>query len=54
MTFDDLDIWLVIYSQFVDADSKSGISVALNKDPEAQTSCEVRIITAEMSYGNGP
>ena len=33
---------------------KSGISFALNNDPEVQDSCKVRIITAEMSYGNSP
>ena len=38
----------------LDADSKSGISFALNNDPEAQGSCKLRIITAEMSYGHGP
>ena len=55
MTTDDLDTWRDIYSQFVGADSKSGISFALNNDPEAQASCKFRIIiTAEMSYGNGP
>ena len=54
MTFDDLDTWRVTYSQFVGADSKSGISFALKNDPEAQGSCKLRIITAEMSYGNGP
>ena len=53
MTLDDLDIWRVIRSQFVGADSKSAISFALKSDPEAQDSCKVRIITAEMSYGNG-
>ena len=60
MTFDDLDTWRVTYGQFVGADSKSGISLALNNDPEAlqltttEDSCKLRIITAEMSYGNGP
>ena len=54
MTFDDLDTWWVTYSQFVGADSKSGISFALNNDLKAQGSCKLRIITAEMSYGNGP
>ena len=54
MTFDDLDTWRVTYGQFVGADSKSGISFALNNDPEAQGSCQLRIITVEMSYGNGP
>ena len=54
MIFDDLDTWRVTYSQFVGADSKSGISFAVNNDPEAQGSCKLRIITAEMSYGNGP
>ena len=54
MTFDDLDTWRGIYSQFVGADSKSGISFAVKNDPEAQDSCKVKIISAEMSYGNGP
>ena len=54
MTLDDLDTWRVIYSQFVGADSKSGISFALNSALEAQNSCKFRNITAEMSYGNGP
>ena len=54
MTFDDLDTWRVTYSQFVGADSKYVISFALNNDPEAQGSCKLRIITAEMSNGNGP
>ena len=54
MNFDDLDTWRVIYSRFVGADSKSDISFAINNDPEAQDSCKVRIITAEMSQGNGP
>ena len=54
MTFDDLDTWWVIYSQFVGVNSKSGISFALNNDQEAQDSYKLRIITAEMSYGNGP
>ena len=26
----------------------------ISNDPEAQNTCKVRIITAEMSYGNGP
>ena len=47
MTFDDLDTWRVTYSQFVGADSKYGISFALNNDPEAQDSCKLRIITVE-------
>ena len=38
----------------IGADSKYGISFALNNDPVAQSSCKLRIITAEMSYGNGP
>ena len=54
MTFDDLDTRRVTYSQFVGANSKYGISFALNNDPEAQGSCKLIIITAEMSYGNGP
>ena len=54
MAFDDLGIICrVIFSQLVGADSKSGISFALNNDPEAQDSCKARIITAEMSQGNG-
>ena len=54
MTFDDLDTWRVTYSPLVGADSTTGVSFALNNDPEAQGSCKRRIITAEMSYGNGP
>ena len=54
MTFDDLDSWWVIFSRFVGANSKYGISCALNNDTEAQDSYKVRIMTAEMSYGNGP
>ena len=53
MTFDDLDTERVTYSQFGGADSTSSISFALNNDPEAQDSCKLKIITAEMSYGNG-
>ena len=40
--------------QIIGADPKSGISSALNKDPEAQDICKVRITTAEMSQGKGP
>ena len=54
MTFGDLDTWRVIFSQFVDADSKSGISFALKNVLEAQDSCKVKNITVEMSYGNSP
>ena len=54
MTFDDLDTWRVIYNQFVGVDSKSGISAALNNNSYTQDSCQIRIITAEMSYGNAP
>ena len=54
MTFNDLDTWRVMYSQFVGTDSKFGITFALNNVPEAQDSCKVRNITVEMSYGNGP
>ena len=50
MTSDDLDTWRVIYGRIVGADFKYGISFALNNCPEAQNSCKVRIITAEMSY----
>ena len=50
MTFDDLDTCLVIYSQFLVADSKSEIILALNNDPEAQDCCEVKIIT-ESAHG---
>ena len=42
MTSGDFDTLWVVYSQFVDADSKSDISFALNNVPEAQDSCEVR------------
>ena len=54
MTFDDLDTGRVIYCQLVDADHKSGIMFALTNDPEAQDNSKFRIITAEMSHGNGP
>ena len=55
MTSDDFDTWQVVYSQFVGADSKSGISFALNVVPKAQDICKVRNkITVEMGYGNGP
>ena len=53
MTFDDFDTWEVICSRFVGSDWKSGISFALNNDPEAQDSSKTRIITAEMGRGNG-
>ena len=46
---DDRDTYRVKYGQFVGADSKSGISFALNNAPEAQDSCKVRIITAEKA-----
>ena len=42
MISDEFDTWRVVYRQFVGADSKSVISVALNNVPEAQDSCEVR------------
>ena len=42
MISDEFDTWPVVYSQFVGADSKSGISIALNNVPEAQDSCKVR------------
>ena len=54
MTSDDFDKWQVVFSQFVGTDSKSDVSFALNNDPEAHGSCKLRIITADMSYGNGP
>ena len=47
LTSDDFDTWRVVYGQFVGADSESGISFALNNDPEAQDSCKVR-------QNNGP
>ena len=50
MNFDDLDTGRVIYSQFLGADSKSGISFALSNVSGAQDSCKVRIRTAEMSH----
>ena len=53
MTFDDLDTRRVVCSQFVSADSKYGLSFALNNDSEAQDSCTIRIITAEISHGDG-
>ena len=42
MTSDEFDTWRVVYSQFVGADFKYGISFALNIVPEAQDSCEFR------------
>ena len=42
MTSDDLDTWRLLYSQFVGADSESGISCALNNVSEAQDICKVR------------
>ena len=42
MTSDDFDTWRVVYSQFVVADSQSGISFVLNNVSEAQDSCKVR------------
>ena len=54
MALDDLDTWRVMHSQFVGADCKSGISFALNNDPEAEDSYTVRIITSEMSHRNSP
>ena len=42
MISDEFDTWRDVYSQLVGADSKSGISVALNNVPEAQDSCKVR------------
>ena len=41
MTSDDLYTWRVVCSQFVRADSKPGISFALNNVPEVQDSCKV-------------
>ena len=38
MTSDDLDTWRVLHSQFLGADSESGIHFAPNNDPEAQDS----------------
>ena len=43
MTSHDFDTWRVVYSQFVGADSESGISFALNNvASEAQDSCKFR------------
>ena len=42
MTSDEFDTWRVVNSQFVGADSKSGIRFVLNNVPEAQDSCKVR------------
>ena len=42
MTSDEFDTWRVVNSQFVGADSKSGIRFVLNNVPEAQNSCKVR------------
>ena len=54
MTSDDFDTWWVVYSQFVGADFKSGISFALNNVPEATLAVKLEKITVEMGYGNGP
>ena len=54
MPFDNLDTWRVINSQFVGTYSKSDICFAPHNEPEAQDSCKIRIITTEMSPGNGP
>ena len=54
MTLDGLDRRRVFNSQFVGADSKSGIRFALNDVLEAQDSCKGKNITVETSYGNGP
>ena len=43
-----------MYSVFVGVDFKSGISFALDNDPEAEDSNTVIIVTAEMGHGNGP
>ena len=50
MTSVYLDVWRVIYSQFVGADPESGICFALNNDPEAQANYKVRIVTLETSH----
>ena len=42
MTSDDFGTWWIVYSQIVGADSKTGISFALNNVTEAQESCKVR------------
>ena len=42
MISDELDTWRLLYSQFVGADSESGISFALNNVSEAQDICKVR------------
>ena len=47
MDFADLDTWQATCSQFVSADSKSGIIFAVNSDPEAQGGCKVKIVIAE-------
>ena len=53
MFLDDLDTWWVIYSVFISADFESGLRFVVNNDAEAQDSYKVRIMTAEMSHGNG-
>ena len=47
MTLDDLDTWWVMYSQFLGADSGSGIYFALNNDLEARYTYTVRIVMTE-------
>ena len=48
MTSDELDTWRVVYSQFVGADFKYGISFALNKT----TSMRLRI-AVKLEKNNG-
>ena len=54
MTSDEFDPWRVVYCQFVGADSKYGISFALNNAPEARDSCEVRKINGRNGLRKRP
>ena len=54
MTSDDFETWRVVYSQFVGAESKSGISFALNNVSEAEESCEVRQNHCQNGLGKRP
>ena len=54
MTSDDCDTWRVIYSQFVGADSKSGIIFALTTSLRLRIAVKLEKITVEIGYGNGP
>ena len=54
MTSDDFDTWRFVYSQFVGADSKYGISYALNNVPGLRIAVKLEKIIVEIGFGNGP